>query len=51
MLLLKLEAILLCLLEQHRGTSAGNDDTENSSKSQQLHAHEVPTPTKWTPFG
>lgn len=33
MLLLKSETILLLLLEQHRGTSAGNDDVRTAAKT------------------
>lgn len=50
MLLLKLEAVWFCLLEQHRGTSAGSDDVvENSSKNKHLYANKEPKPTKWIP--
>lgn len=38
-----------CLLEQHRGTSAGNEDVENSSKNKQLYARKEPRPTEWIP--
>jgi hypothetical protein len=41
MLLLGNRRSCFCPLEQHGGTSAGND-VENSSKNKQLYAHENP---------
>lgn len=41
----------LCRLEQHRGTWAGNDEVENSSKDRQPCAQAEPKPTEQTPSG